>query len=160
MRCDYINPFVDSAQAVLKNFIPTAVEKGSFSLKDSFTAEGVSATVFLSGNVEGRVLLDMEPQLARKIAGRMNDMEFDHLDHLALDTICELTNIIIGKAVTLLNNKGFRFKTSPPCFFIGKKQLCGLESLCISLFTEWGEIKIQAAIKEKTKALDERRDHA
>ena len=129
MRCDYINPFVDSAQAVLKNFIPTAVEKGSFSLKDSFTAEGVSATVFLSGNVEGRVLLDMEPQLARKIAGRMNDMEFDHLDHLALDTICELTNIIIGKAVTLLNNKGFRFKTSPPCFFIGKKQLCGLESL-------------------------------
>jgi chemotaxis protein CheX len=149
MRVEYISPFVESAHDVLKNLIRTTIEKGSFILKDSLTAEGVSATVFLSGNVEGRVLLDIEPQLAIKIAGRMNDMEFDRLDHLAVDTICELTNMIIGQAVTLLNNKGFRFKTSPPCFFIGKKQLYGLESLCISLFTEWGEVKIQAAIKER-----------
>lgn len=151
MRYDYIQSFADSVHCVLENFIPADIRTGAITLKDSLTADGISATVFLDGSAEGRVLLDLEPQLAKKIAGKMNDMEFDSLDRLAVDTICELTNIIIGKAVTLLNNQGFRFKTSPPCFFIGKKTYHGIESMCISLNTEWGDISIQASIKEKNK---------
>ena len=87
-------------------------------------------------------------KVARKIAGFMNNAEFDRVDHLVLDTICELTNIIIGKAVTSLNNKGFRFRPSPPCFFMGEKICHGLEAVCISLSTDWGDMRIQAAIKE------------
>ncbi len=151
MRYDYIGAFADSAQCVLENFMPEAIKTSAITLKDSLTADGVSATVFLDGNAEGHVILDLEPQLAKRLAASMNGMEFDSLDRLAVDTICELTNIIIGKAVTLLNNKGFRFKTSPPCFFIGEKKYHGVESMCISLNTEWGDIRIQASFKEKNK---------
>lgn len=151
MRFEYINPFVDSAQGVLKGLIPSFIERRPVTLNDTISTNGISATVFLAGSVEGLVVLDLEPRLAKKIAGFMNGIEFDRINHLAIDTICEITNIIIGKAVTLLNNKGFRFRPSPPYFFIGEKTYHGFESLCISLSTEWGDIKIQASIHERNK---------
>ena len=148
MRADYIYPFVESAQNVIENFIPDGTKRGVATLKDSISANGISATIFLAGGVEGRVVLDLEQTVAKKIAVIMNGIEFNEMNHLAIDTICELTNIIIGKAITSLNNKGFKFKSSPPSFFIGEKTFHGLESLCISLHTLWGEVKIQAAIKD------------
>lgn len=150
MRYEYINSFVDSAQTVMESLIPSDVRRGGITLQGSLSAQGISATIFLVGGVDGRIVLDLEPPVAKKIAGFMNNAEFDRVDHLVLDTICELTNIIIGKAVTSLNNMGFRFRPSPPCFFVGKKIYHGLEALCISLSTEWGEVRIQAAISERT----------
>lgn len=117
MRLDYINPFVNSAQGVLKGLIPSFIERRPITLNDTISTNGISATVFLAGSVEGLVVLDLESRLAKKIAGLMNGIEFDRINHLAIDTICEITNIIIGKAVTLLNNKGFRLRPSPPFFY-------------------------------------------
>ncbi len=149
MRADYINPFVDSAENVIESLIPSNTKRSALTLKDCISANGISATIFLAGNVEGRVVLDLDPTVAKKIAGALNGIEINEMDHLAIDTICEIANIIIGKAVTSLNNKGFKFKSSPPSFFIGEKTFYGLESLCISLHTRWGEVTIQAAIKDR-----------
>ena len=150
MRYEYIDTFVDSAQMVMEGVISSAIRRGRITLEDSLCARGISATIFLVGSVDGRVVLDVDPSVARKIAGTMNDAECERVDQLVLDTICELTNIIIGKAVTVLNNKGFRFRPSPPCFFVGEKVYFGLEAMSISLGTEWGELYIKAAIREKT----------
>ena len=150
MRYEYINSFVDSAQTVMESIVPFVIRRGGITLQDSLSAQGISATIFLVGGVDGRIVLDLEPPVARKIAGFMNDAEFDRVDHLVLDTICELSNIIIGKAVTSLNNMGFRFRPSPPCFFVGQKIYYGLEAMCIRLSTEWGDVRIHAAIREVT----------
>ena len=149
MRFDYINSFADSAQQVIAAVVPTEINRGSITLMDSISADGVSATIFLVGKVDGRIVLDLEPTTAKKIAGIMNDKEFIALDHLVIDTICELTNMIIGKAVTALNNRGFQFRPSPPCFFIGSKKISNIEALCIRLTTGWGDMRIQAAVTEK-----------
>ena len=141
MRLEYINSFVDSAQNVMESVVPTVINRGAITLMDSLSARDISATIFLVGGVDGRIVLDLEPPVARKIAGFMNNVEFERIDHLVLDTICELTNIIIGKAVTSLNDKGFRFRPSPPCFFMGKKTYHGLEAVCICLSTDWGRYK-------------------
>ncbi len=148
MRYEYINSFVDSAKQVMENYIPIEIKKGELTLKDSIMAQGISATVFLVGSVDGRVVLDVDPLTAKKIASHMNGREFDRLEHLVLDTICEITNIIIGNAITCLNNKGFHFKPSPPCFFIGKKTCPGIEALCIRLSSDWGDINVQVAVRE------------
>jgi CheY-specific phosphatase CheX len=150
VRYEYIDSFVDSAQTVMEGVISTAVTRGRITLEDSLSARGISATVFLVGSVDGRVVLDLEPPVARKIAAAMNNEECERVDHIVLDTICELTNIIIGKAITALNNKGFRFRPSPPCFFVGEKVYFGLEALSISLVTEWGDLCIKAAIRDRT----------
>jgi len=147
VRLEYINSFVDSAQNVMESVVPTVINRGGITLMDSLSARGISATIFLVGGVEGRIVLDLEPPIAEF----MNSVEFERVDHLVLDTICELTNIIIGNAVTSLNNKGFRFRPSPPCFFMGKKTYHGLEAACICLFTDWGDMRIQAAIKENSE---------
>lgn len=149
MRQEYINPFVDSAQNVLEGILPSSIRRSSLLLNDSLSATGLSATIFLAGAVEGRVVLDLEPAVAKKIAETMNGVTFEGMNALAIDTICELTNIIIGKAVTTLNKKGFQFRSSTPSYFIGEKTFYGLESLCITLQTVWGEIKIQTALKDK-----------
>ncbi|MFI5294955.1 MAG: chemotaxis protein CheX [Thermodesulfovibrionales bacterium] len=150
MRLEYINSFVDSAQNVMESLVPTGITRGSITLKDSLSVQDISATIFLLGTIDGRIALDLEQPVAKKIAGLMNNVEFARVDHLVIDTICELTNIIIGKAVTSLNNKGFIFRPSPPCFFMGKKTYHGLEAMCICLSTDWGNIRIQAAIAEKS----------
>ncbi len=160
MRLEYIASFADSAQDVIERCVHTPIKRGPVTLKDSLSANGISATIFMAGAVEGQMVFDLEPALARKIAGVMNDREFSQIDHLAIDTICELTNMIIGKAVTLLNSKGFKFKTSPPCYFIGEKISGGLESVCVLLSTEWGDARIQAAMKDKDRTIEnERRKH-
>jgi len=156
VRLEYISSFVDSAQNVMESVVPTGITRGGITLMDSLSAHGISATVFLVGGVDGRVVLDLEPDVAKKIAGFMNNSEFDRVDHLVLDTICELANIIIGKAVTTLNTKGFRFRPSPPCFFMGEKTYHGLEAACISLSTDWGDVRIQAAIKESSGTPEQR----
>ncbi|MHB8882398.1 MAG: chemotaxis protein CheX [Thermodesulfovibrionales bacterium] len=150
MRLDYISSFVDSAQNVMEGILPTAITRGEITLMDSLSIRDISATIFLVGGVDGRVVLDLEKPAAKRIAGFMNNAEFDSIDHLVLDTICELNNIIIGKAITSLNDKGYRFKPSPPCFFIGEKRYFGLEAVCINLTTDWGSMRIQAAITERT----------
>jgi CheY-specific phosphatase CheX len=148
MRYEYINSFVDSAKHVMENYIPTEIRAGKLTLKDCIIAQGISATVFLVGSVDGRVVLDVAPLTAKKIASHLNGRDFDRLEHLVLDTICEITNIIIGNAITSLNNKGFHFRPSPPCFFIGKKMFPDLETLCICLSSDWGDINIQVAVRE------------
>ncbi len=153
MRLEYIASFAESAQRILEDCVHTPIRRGPVTLRGSLSASGISATVFMAGAVEGQMVLDLEPELAKKIANIMNGIEFTRLDHLALDTICELTNMIIGKAVTILNNKGFKFKTSPPCFFIGEKTCSDLESMCVSLSTEWGDARIQTAIKDRDRII-------
>jgi len=149
VRLEYINSFADAAQSIMEGVLPTAVKRKGISLKDSLSVQDISATIFMVGGIDGRIALDMERPVATKIAGFMNNAEFKGVDSLVLDTICELTNIIIGKAVTSLNNRGFRFKPSPPYFFIGPKTYHGLEAVCICLATDWGDIRVQAAIREK-----------
>lgn len=149
MRLEYINSFVDAAQNVMETLVPAGVKRGEITLKDTLSVQDVSATIFLVGGIDGRIAIDLERPVAKKIAGLMNNMEFNRIDHIVIDTICELTNMIIGKAVTSLNNRGFRFKPSPPCFFIGERTCHDLEAACICLSTDWGAMRIQAAIREK-----------
>jgi CheY-specific phosphatase CheX len=148
MRFDYVDAFVDAARDVIEAIVPTSLDEKPPTLHEFLVSSGISATVQLSGAVEGCVMLDIEPEVAKQIASLMNGMEFDKLDDLAIDTICELSNIIVGKAITTLNNRGFKFRTSPPCFFNGKK-MYPLESMTIGLSTRWGDVSIKVAVKER-----------
>ncbi len=62
MRLEYIRSFADSAQNVMQSVMPSAVSQGAVTLKDSLSAHGISATIFLVGGVEGRVVLDLDPR--------------------------------------------------------------------------------------------------
>lgn len=144
---DYVDAFADATKDIIETLMPVTVKRKD-SLRHKFlVAEGISAMIHLSGNLDGCVILDIEQDVAKSLAGFMNGVKFDAMDDLAIDSICELTNMIVGKAVTNLNNKGHNFKMTPPCFFNGKKTY-PYENTSVSLSTSWGDVSIKVAIKE------------
>ena len=73
MRVEYINPFVESAFSVLSEVIEGEVERSELFLKaSSQPVLGLAAIIGLTGDVEGRVLLDMDLSTALAIASTMN----------------------------------------------------------------------------------------
>jgi CheY-specific phosphatase CheX len=56
----------------------------------------------------------MEPRAAAHVASILSEGEVDPAEPLVLEAVCELANMVIGNAVTQLNDKGFEFKVFPP----------------------------------------------
>ncbi|GHU64345.1 chemotaxis protein CheX [Spirochaetia bacterium] len=120
MRVEYINPFVEAAFNVLKEVLNTDVKRGDLFLKSSsMRIMGVAAMVGLAGDVEGRVLFDMNKETALFVVSAMNGEEFKAMDEMAKATIQELANMITAQAVTKLHDLGFKFDLTPPALFTG-----------------------------------------
>jgi CheY-specific phosphatase CheX len=72
---------------------------------------GIAAAVALTGEVEGRIVLDLAAETARKMASAVAS---DDTDAMVNEVVCELANQVIGNAVTALNDSGYRFRVQPP----------------------------------------------
>ncbi len=161
MRVEYINPFVETSYRVLKEVLGGAdVQRGQLSLKSvAMPVMGVAALVGLAGDVEGRVLFDMTFETALNIASKMNGETLTQFDDLTKATISELANLITAQAVTKLHELGFKFDLTPPALFAGEKMeiaaLAGsaqnVEALIVPLITEFGEVELNVAIRERAE---------
>jgi len=153
MRVEYINPFVEAAFNILKEVLHEDVHRGELYLKStSMPVMGVAAIVGLAGDVEGRVLFDMDKQTALKVASVMNGEELQNFDELVKATITELANMITAQAVTKLHDLGFRFDLTPPAIFTGANMEVSdaeVEALIVPMETPQGKIEINVAIREK-----------
>ncbi|MBN1241593.1 MAG: chemotaxis protein CheX [Spirochaetales bacterium] len=153
MRVEYINPFVESAFNVLKEVLQGDIKRGELYLKStSMPVMGVAALVGLAGDVEGRVLFDMEKASALKIASAMNGEQLTAMDELVKATITELANMITAQAVTKLHELGFRFDLTPPAIFTGDNMEVSdqdVEALIVPMETPQGKIEINVAIRER-----------
>jgi chemotaxis protein CheX len=153
MRVEYINPFVEAAFTVLKEVLSVEVKRGEIYLKStSMPVMGVAAIVGLAGDVEGRVLFDMNKQTALDIASAMNGEKIADLDDLAKATITELANMITAQAVTKLHDLGFRFDLTPPAIFTGENMEVSdqdVEALIVPMELPQGKIEINVAIRER-----------
>ena len=151
MRFDYIEPFVDSARETLSKVIQEPVQRGELSLKNSpVPNQGVATLIGITGQVEGRVIFDMNQSTARRLAEALNGKTFETLTPFALDTISELANMMIGGAVTVLNNQGFEFSVTPPTIFTGlelSSSDINLETLVIPLTTPYGDVVVNVALR-------------
>jgi chemotaxis protein CheX len=153
MRVEYINPFVEAAFSVLKEVLQSDVHRGELYLKStSMPVMGVAAIVGLAGDVEGRVLFDMDKPTALKTASVMNGEELNEFDDLVKATITELANMITAQAVTKLHDLGFRFDLTPPAIFTGENMEVSdaeVEALIVPMETPGGKIEINVAIRER-----------
>lgn len=153
MRVEYINPFVEAAFNVLKEVLTSQITRGELYLKSiSQPVLGVAAIVGLAGDVEGRVLFDMNQTTALEVASAMNGEKINALDELGKATIAELANMITAQAVTKLHDLGFQFELTPPAIFTGDKMEVTdteIEALIVPIETPFGKIEINVAIREK-----------
>ena len=158
MRVEYINPFVESAYNVLTEVLQADVERGELYLKSAaMPMLGVATIVGLAGDVEGRVLFDMELSTGINVASAMlasMDMEgVTELNDMARATITELANMITGQAVTKLHDLGFKFDLTPPAIFSGQNMEVSdpdFEALIVPMGLPMGKIEINVAVRERS----------
>jgi chemotaxis protein CheX len=150
VRYTYIRPFVDAAQTVLEQVLSEPTQTGDLELaSQSIVSRGLTTIVGVTGEAEGRVLLDMAPESALGIAGKMNGGELSELDELSRDTISELASMITGRAVSILNDAGHQLEVSPPTLLTGENVTISnleLETLVVPLHTSHGEVVVNVAI--------------
>ncbi|MCL2478741.1 MAG: chemotaxis protein CheX [Treponema sp.] len=160
MRVEYINPFVEASFNVLKEVMNTEVKRGDLFLKSStMSIRGVAALVGLAGDVEGRVLFDMDKDTALMVVSAMNGEEFTAMDEMAKATIQELANMITAQAVTKLHELGFKFDLTPPALFtgdnmevssnMGKEVEALIVPMHIVMGNKKGSIEINVVIRER-----------
>jgi chemotaxis protein CheX len=151
MRMELIQPFINSADAVLAQGLqgPTSIENLSME-EEAYRRKGIAAEVSLSGDIEGRIIFDLDPDTALRVAQQMAGSELTGSDDLVRETICELANQIIGNAVTALNDQGFHFRVHPPSLHTserGAKSSEDTEALVMCFNTSGGNVFMNVALR-------------
>jgi chemotaxis protein CheX len=86
--------------------------------RETYRRKGVASLVTINGDIEGRIIFDIDPKTAAKVASTLTGSDFEANaeagDDVARETVCELANMVIGSAITALNDQGFHFKIQPP----------------------------------------------
>lgn len=151
MKVEYIGPFAEAAYEMLKQILEVPITRGKLALNHSpIYSKGMVVVIGLAGEIEGRVMYDMDKKTAVNIAGVMNGVPFDGIDDMVKSTIAELGNIITGRAVTVLNDRGFKFSITPPTLFVGDEMEMtdvGLDILVIPLESEHGKMIVNVALR-------------
>lgn len=150
MRYTYIRPFVDAAQTVLEQVLSHRAIPGEPELSSrTVVSRGVATIVGITGEAEGRLLLDMTPESAIRIAAKMNGEQLTTLDAFAKDTLAELASMITGRAISILNDAGHQLKVTPPTLLVGDNLTISgreLETLVVPLVTPLGEVVVNLAV--------------
>jgi chemotaxis protein CheX len=93
----------------------------------------------------------MDSSTALAMAGIMNRDSFKKLDRLALDTLMELANLIVARAVSSLNDRGFAFRLTPPLIFTGANlsffSSLDTETLVVPLRANVGDMNLSVALR-------------
>ncbi|MGC2481740.1 MAG: chemotaxis protein CheX, partial [Candidatus Sulfotelmatobacter sp.] len=142
MKMDLIQPFINAADAVLSQGLSGTTKVGHLAMEeDGYRRKGVAGMVALSGDIEGRIILDLEPQTAVRVASHYAGAELPESDGLIKETIFELANQVVGNAVCALNDQGFHFRVHPPLLVTaeeGDKTSEDVEALMICFETAMG----------------------
>src|SRR5258707_3763879 len=111
MKVDLIHPFRSAADAVFAESLQAPTKIVDLTMdEETYRRKGVAALILIKGDIEGRVILDLAPEVALKIAAHLAGGTVEGSEHLAPETVCDLPTMVIGNSVTLLNDQGFRFK--------------------------------------------------
>lgn len=159
MRMDLIQPFINSADAVLAQGLQSPVSIETLSMEEeTYRRKGIAAEVYLTGEIEGRVIFDVDLEAAVQLASRLGGVEVSETDDdLVSEAVCELANQIIGNAVTTLNDQGFHFHVRPPTQHTseqGSKSSEDTEAMVMSFNTSSGNVFMNVALRYHRRALE------
>jgi len=160
MRMDLIQPFINAADAVFAESLQGPTKIGDLLMEEgAYHRKGVAALILIKGDIEGRVILDLAPEVALKVAAILTGGEVTDSEQVVRETVCELANMVIGNSVTLLNDQGFHFKVFPPEVHMDETGLAGsadTEALVICIETLCGNIYLNIAMHYLRRRRQER----
>jgi chemotaxis protein CheX len=160
---ELIQPFINAADAVLSEGLQAPMAIGNLSMEDEdYRRKGVAAMIWLTGDIEGRIIFDLDPQTAVRVASQFAGSAVPETDSLVRETVCELANQVTGNAVTTLNDQGFHFRVHPPVLHTSDqapKSTEDIEAMVLCFETASGPIFMNVALRYNRK-LEELRNTA
>ena len=159
MRMELIQPFLNSADAVLAQGLESAVSIENLTMdEEAYRRKGMAAEVCLTGDIEGRIIFDVDEKTAACFASRLAGAELASTDEMVREAVCELANQIIGNAVTVLNDQGFHFRVHPPTVHTseqGAKSSEDTEAAVLCFSTERGNVYMNVALRHHHSSLQQ-----
>ena len=160
MRMELIQPFINAADAVFAESLQAPTKIVDLEMdQEAYRRKGVAALIAIKGDIEGRVILDLSPEVALKVASQLAGTEVVASQQVVRETVCEMANMVIGNSVTLLNDQGFHFKVFPPEIHMDETGLAGsadTEALVICIETPCGNVYLNIAMHYLRRRRQER----
>jgi chemotaxis protein CheX len=160
MRMDLIQPFINAADAVFAESLHGPTKIGDLSMEEgAYRRKGIAALIAIKGDIEGRIILDLAPDVASRVAAILTGCQVTENEQIIRETVCELANMVIGNSVTLLNDQGYTFKVFPPEVHTSDEGLAGsadTEAMVLAIHTSCGSIFLNIAMHHLTRRRRER----
>jgi chemotaxis protein CheX len=160
MKMELIQPFINSADAVLAESLRCETRIADVSMEEeTYRRKGIAAIIEINGDIEGRIIFDTDRSTATEIARHLAGGEVESSDDLVRETVCELANMVIGNAITSLNDQGFSFKIAPPAAHTSDQGLGGseeTEALVMCFETARGCVFMNIAMRYNRRRKEER----
>lgn len=153
MKAEYINPFIEAAQEVLKALLETDAKLGKIYLKPSpFTVCDMIIMIGVVGKIRGQICLELTLETAVKIASAMmGGMTVDEMDEIATNVIAKLGNMIMSNACTIFSKNKINIDITPPMILTGDKIKISNKVATIGILLtlqSYGNIIINVTAKE------------
>jgi chemotaxis protein CheX len=160
MKMELIQPFINAADAVLAETLQCQTSIGDVNMEEeAYRRKGTAVLISIHGDIEGRVILDIDGKTAAAIATALAGEPVNESDQVVKETMFELANLIIGNAVTTLNDQGFRFKIEPPQLHTDAQGMASsedTEALVMCLDTPSGSVYLNIAMHYNRRRKTER----
>ncbi len=145
MNIEYINPFIEASQTVLKQVANVDAKLGKVFLKSApYKGEAILIIVGITGKIRGQAIFTMSKTVAFKIASAMMfGSPVNELNEISKSALSELTNMILGNTATILYNKGIGIEITPPSLLLGENlQITPskMKTICIPLYLNESEV--------------------
>ena len=157
MNMELIQPFINSLDAVISEIMGCSARIADVTMEQgSYQRTGVAALVTLSGDIQGRIILDMDTVAASQAASDLSGISGAATEETAREIVCELTNMVIGNSVTQLNDRGYKFKVHPPELFmidVGPGGMLNSEMVLLRFELPKGAVFLNIAVYDKSREL-------
>ena len=121
MKAEYVNPFIKGTEDIFKNVAGIDLKLNSTGIrKDGVYGKEVVVLIGLTGQLKGNIGFSMDKNMAMDIACKMTyGMPIATFDELAQSAVRELTNMLMGRVATLLDEVGKFVDITPPTLMTG-----------------------------------------
>lgn len=141
MNIKLYEPFGSSTKDIIKEMSGIDIV-GMDSLEeegDEIASLGVSSIITFAGAKKGRLLIDLEPDLALYMTAMVMGGAYENVkDQMVLSLVSEVNNIIAGNAITEINNSySMDIRLAPPVVFAGEEVVISIPRL--RSLTSWGD---------------------
>lgn len=151
MRLDIVKAFRDSTGEMFAQIVGPVDEMEAMAmLPTPLAGRDVTAVIELEGEARGRVIFDMDLATAMRLAGRMLEAPAPVMTPMAQSAIAELASMIIGHAISAINDQGTRVRMEPPQVGdagLASSDIC-FETLAFPVQTPFGEVRVNVMIHD------------